>query len=486
MSTPDRRRPFVEKRGDRWRVRWPDSEGNLRSSSRADDGQPFTDKEAAERYGWEQMGQIARGQWLDPRRSGITLADWVNDWWAINSIDALSGKSARKYRADIELHFLPAFGQHTLAELAEADVTLATWFTRHRADYAANTVENRRNLLSTILNDAVANGRMTRNPLVRSNRRGRRSKRDDDRAEKAWATPLQALLIAERAAVYAGGEPSAFVMMIAFAYTGMRSRELVGLERRYVNSGTLKVEWQLVEHTGGLTRERPKYDSRRTIDLPVFLSDLLQEEMRRRSGVCGCSSHDGGPYVLPGGPSTPHINSVTTNNWFRAAARSRYYSRTEKTYVPVPVTAGPFVGEPTRGRRAANASWVPILPGATPHSLRHSHRVWMDDDGIPEVLKHERLGHELQGIRGVYSHVSPDSRQRLCEGLTARWEQSLRQRAALHPFSPVPLLDDLIRSFREEKREVCSQHAPKDVVSQLRARPAGHERPRNARRTDTA
>lgn len=468
---PDRRRPFVEKRGNRWRVRWPGTDGRIRSASRDATGTPFADAAEAERFGWEQMGQIARGEWRDPNASGIALSEWVNHWWVINSIDELSGKSASKYRADIEQHLLPAFGTWTLAELSDGGAALAAWLTRHRAVYAANTVENRRNLYSTIFNDAVDAGRMARNPLARSNRRGRKSKHAGAKPDKAWVTPLQALLIAERSAVYAG-DVTAFMMVIFLAYTGMRSRELVGLERRHVHlrDRKLDVQWQLVEYSGRLERERPKYDSRRTIDLPDFLAELLRQEMRRHPGVCDCSDHDGGPYVLAGGPHTPHLNSVTTNNWFRAAACSRYYSRTAKEYVPVPVTANGFVGTPTSGRKAADACWVPIVPGATPHSLRHSHRVWMDDDGIPEVLMHERLGHDLVGIRGVYSHVSPDARQRLCEELTTRWEQALKERVALHPRSPVPLLDDLMRPIREQEDTLCSQHAPKTPVIPLAAR----------------
>jgi len=52
------------------------------------------------------------------------------------------------------------------------------------------------------------------------------------------------------------------------------------------------------------------------------------------------------------------------------------------------------------------ASWLPILPGLTPHGLQTS----MDEDGIPEVLKTERMGHEMPGMHGVYGHVSPAMR----------------------------------------------------------------------------
>lgn len=38
------------------------------------------------------------------------------------------------------------------------------------------------------------------------------------------------------------------------------------------------------------------------------------------------------------------------------------------------------------------ASWLPVLRGLMPHGLRHGLQTWMDEDGIPEVLKTERDG----------------------------------------------------------------------------------------------
>ena len=63
----------------------------------------------------------------------------------------------------------------------------------------------------------------------------------------------------------------------------------------------------------------------------------------------------------------------------------------------------------------------------------------MDEDQIADVLKSERLGHDQPGMRGVYGHVSPAMREELKAALQARWEESLRDRAALSPVSAVPL-----------------------------------------------
>ena len=68
----------------------------------------------------------------------------------------------------------------------------------------------------------------------------------------------------------------------------------------------------------------------------------------------------------------------------------------------------------------------------------------MAEDGIPEILAEHRLGHEVPGMRGLYAHTSDRMREDLKLALQARWEESLRERAALHEHSPVPLLDELL------------------------------------------
>lgn len=72
----------------------------------------------------------------------------------------------------------------------------------------------------------------------------------------------------------------------------------------------------------------------------------------------------------------------------------------------------------------------------------------MAEDGIPEILAEQRLGHDVPGMRGLYTHVTQAMREDLTAALQARWETSLRDRAALDPHSPVPLLDNLLAPYR--------------------------------------
>ena len=82
----------------------------------------------------------------------------------------------------------------------------------------------------------------------------------------------------------------------------------------------------------------------------------------------------------------------------------------------------------------------------------------MAEDGIPEILAEQRLGHQVPGMRGLYAHVSDRMRDELKDALQARWDDSLRDRAAIHPHSPVPLLDELLAPHRESPRRPTQRH----------------------------
>ena len=101
-----------------------------------------------------------------------------------------------------------------------------------------------------------------------------------------------------------------------------------------------------------------------------------------------------------------------------------------------------------------------MLTGLTPHGLRHGHQTWMDEDRIADVLKSERMGHEVPGMRGVYSHVNDAMRAELTMALQERWAASLRERARLAPRSIVPVLDTLLAAQPPPPGKIRSQTAP--------------------------
>jgi hypothetical protein len=93
----------------------------------------------------------------------------------------------------------------------------------------------------------------------------------------------------------------------------------------------------------------------------------------------------------------------------------------------------------------------------------------MDEDGIPDVLKAERMGHEMPGMHGVYGHVSPAMRADLAAALQERWEHSLRERARLSRCSAVPVLDRLLAGQEAIPTKIGSHLAPKIGQRRVRA-----------------
>jgi hypothetical protein len=68
---------------------------------------------------------------------------------------------------------------------------------------------------------------------------------------RTWATPLQTLLLAERAALLSGRDED-LTMILTIGYTGLRWGEAIGLERDFVRGSEMDVEWQLREINGML------------------------------------------------------------------------------------------------------------------------------------------------------------------------------------------------------------------------------------------
>jgi hypothetical protein len=94
----------------------------------------------------------------------------------------------------------------------------------------------------------------------------------------------------------------------------------------------------------------------------------------------------------------------------------------------------------------------------------------MDEGLVPEVLKHDRMGHEMGGIAAVYSQVTPRMQADLKDALTVLWEDALSQRVRLNSHSPVPILDRLLTPLREQDEpqgeetiEVVSQKSPRNT-----------------------
>jgi integrase len=452
---------FAEKRGNSWRGRYPDADGRMRSTS----GYPT--KARALKAARDERAKIESGTWHDPQKGEITLADFVNERWL--PAQQIAFNTRAQYRSVLKQHILPALGDRQLNTL-DSPEEISAWEIALYSEpqpprgvpLSKTSARTCRKVLSFILGDAQAAGLILINAAIIRRRRG--TAIADARAaaaeaeEKPWTTALQALLIAERAALLAGRDEE-FTEIVTMHYTGMRWGEVVGLQELYVRSGSIRIWWQLAEVNGVFVRIPPKFGSRRTIDIPPFLSSLLAGHMRANSGrQCTCPRPGGEPscegtrhvFLSSGGAHQRRSGFAT---WiFKPAATGWFPAKRPHPAHPVPVTAEPWPGMPVRGRgnqARAEACWLPIRPGASPHACRHGRETGMDRNGIQKVLRDLVMGHRTAGMEGVYAHVAPETRAALMAADERDWQTALEARYVISPASPVPVLDSLLSPLRE-------------------------------------
>jgi integrase len=221
-----------------------------------------------------------------------------------------STASHRNGIAPIRRFILPTFGGRPLKSITRGEVDRWERELIEKRGYSPEYIGGARRRLHTILADAIVAGHITVNPATRQRGRGRKANQDRARgsAEKVWASENTALLLAERCALL-GGEAE-FVRALLMAFTGLRWGEVIGLQASYVrtpdrrrNHYYIRVEWQLVELNGKFYLAPPKDGSRRDIDIPEWLFNLVGEitplasRCRRQddgTSLCGSADHSRG------------------------------------------------------------------------------------------------------------------------------------------------------------------------------------------------
>lgn len=377
---------WVEQSGNRnWRVRYRRDDGTIGAVN------GFPTKAAATDHAQTLESDQREGRFIDPAAGQITLEAWTEDWLAALDVAI---RTEDFYRSLLRRHVLPRWGDHGLADIS--GIKAAAWAKELRGrGYSATTVSSVMKLLALLLADAVDERLIAANP-IRARRRGRR--RAERRTERVWATPAEALAVADNAARLPAAGPGAAVLIVTAAWTGARWGELAGLQRHntYLDAGRLVIDpllGALHESSRGIELGPPKTaESARTITLPPFLIDLLRAHL---------ATHDHRHVFV-----SPHGDPHRRSNFGRRALR------------PSVDGTGYLVRPPV--------GLDPVKPGLTFHGLRHGHKTWMIADGVPEVAQARRLGHILgDRIQETYSHVAAEVEQRLVEGLQDRWDKAV-------------------------------------------------------------
>jgi integrase len=327
--------------------------------------------------------EIGRDTFLDPRDGRIPLSQWVAIWAETHQAGPATWAA---YRSHLRLHILPRLGHLALTSIRRQHIK--TLIRDLRTKLAPRSVADILMVLSLVLNEAVADLRIPRNPC-----RGVHVALGP-RTERPTATTAQVTAIAARTRRRADQ-----ILIITAAYTGMRWGELAGLSRTNLHLDQALIHIHpdvgaLHEVGGKLFLGPPKTpDSVRDIHLPPFLVELLTEVLdSHRSPTVFCGARGG----------FQRRSNFNRRAWTPAVG-----------------------GDPARGV-------APIVAGMHFHDLRHTHKTWLIEDDIPEIAQAKRLGHRLPGVRGIYSHVTPTMQQRITTALQHRWNGTTTHRDSLH------------------------------------------------------
>lgn len=502
---------YAEKRADYWRGRYWIAPGKVRTVA-DDDGATvrFRTKREAEKAAQDAESNVRAGKWKNPVAERITFGDYASRWYEVQD---LAMSTMQNYRRHIEEHLLPAFEDQAIADVLSTDVAAWEKRERAVPYAASSVKTWRATLhliLADAVEEGLRDANPATRRRGRGKRAGRSRNRGP---EKAVTDALGMLLIAERSSLLSGRDDEfvgvvtkGYTGMRFGEVVGLET-EFVRPDAIRVEWQLYELD------TGVLHRCPPKDDSYRTVDCPTFLSSLLLGHIARTNpqpcrchgrtyvfsghGTANGAAHRPGAklvdvarhagvstgtvsnvlnrpeavaemtrikvlgsiaelgYVRNGttGELAPHWRRSGFASWlFQPAVTGRYPRRGQQEAHPVPLIAEPWPGIPARGRGAAlraQACWVAIAPGLTPHGLRHSHKTLMRELGTPPKLMDERMGHEDGSVQARYDHITPSMRRRLMEGLTRLWEEALDARLAMRPTSPVAVLNALLRERQE-------------------------------------
>lgn len=527
-------------KGNYWRGRYKDREGKY-VSVRDEHGhvERFSGKREAQKAADDAEADVRKGRGRDWKAGQITFTDWASGWHAQLDLAATTMANRRRH---LENHLIPFFGDMTMRQLEDDGPELILKWERQerKAGNKESSIKSWRGTLHLILEDAVG-VHISVNPATRKKGRGKRSGRGSRGArspEKVFTTPLGALLVGERMSVLTDRDDE-FAMVQAMFWEALRIGECMGLEKPYVRARTLRVEWQLSDVEGETLRVPPKDDSFGDLVMPPFMRELLEGQMRRNPPV-PCPCH-GQPYVFRGWrPPKPvwepslrslarlsgiperTIRKVTAGektsedarqrvleaagrfglrqvrvpdgpacHWrqgeFRAfftAAASGWYPAGCGGVRPVALT-GEWPGTRLTGRRQmdrAEFCWAPVAPGLTPHGLRHSAKVLMEEKRIPEIMSETQMRHEVGGVSGAYRHVSPAMKAELADMMTREWTAALDARLDMSlalgqpgALSPVGVLDRALRGRLEARKIAIVPSDSPELPGNVAVLPLGND-----------
>jgi integrase len=217
---------------------------------------------------WLAAEEVAKadGRWVSPAQAKVTVGVWADEW--LKGQARLKQSAQARYRGIVERHIRPRWGVVPLNRVTHADVV--AWLAG--IDLSASSVRHIHRTLSLIMELAVRDGRLARNPAA-----GVKLPKLPS-AAKRFLTRDEVFRLADAAAEH-GEQYRVLILLLAFC--GLRWGEAAGLrvKRLDLMRRRLTVAETLIDDktSGALVWETPKNHQARAVHLPPFLADQLAE-----------------------------------------------------------------------------------------------------------------------------------------------------------------------------------------------------------------
>lgn len=343
----------------------------------------FATKAEANRFLATVETDLNRGDWTDHRLGRTKFSACADEWLA--TVVHLKAKTRVGYVSQLRSHVMPAFGNHSVGALTQADVRV--FVSRMVADGAApGTVRNAYRVVRLVLDTAVASGALKTNPAI-----GVKLPRSE-RSEMIFLTSEQVDALADEINQHYR------VMILFAAYTGLRAAEIAGLRVGRVDllRGVVDVVETIGDANGHLVSSDTKTHERRTVPLPRFLVDEL-------IGHLGTRSAEPNALVFTSARGQP----IRQNNFYR------------RHFTPAVARAG-------------------LPTGTRFHDLRHTCAALLIAQGAHPKAIAELLGHSTITVTlDRYGHLFPSLAEALAEGLDRTYRETPRSRKGTPPVIPI-------------------------------------------------
>jgi integrase len=238
-----------------WRARYNSPDGRRISKS-------FRRKADAEKWLLLEEGDVLAGRWHDPR-SGTEVFSGYCEKWLEERSPTVARKTDYNTEAALRGRILPVFGNRTLKQITTKEIR--EWLTSLLAEgLSPATVKTYRQILGQVLNQAVADGILTTNPV--------------DAVRTPTVRPRRQLFLnADELEMLADAAGEYGPLVWFLGWSGLRFGEAAALKVGNVDPARrrIRVEESVTDVGGRLVTGPPKTYETRTVIVPKFVIDRV-------------------------------------------------------------------------------------------------------------------------------------------------------------------------------------------------------------------